>query len=223
MKFKDWLNLSEGAVRSKAKDIDISNLSIGRFGPQGTIGQADTPGLAHNALSGFVSGIGQGIGRHLGPVEPLMRLEPLDVFKKDVLYRGHMLPLQLPSTSELPARFKIESSDQTLFKHVVRDWNLIKNKIRESNEVEPNMPGKFNLLRSDADVNEKSRAEAFTIAVIKVILLADNIQYSSMYDLENPKLAKKSIGNGMITVVFAYSREPGSDDEIPQSNSEETK
>lgn len=222
MKFKDWLNLSEAAVRSKAKDIDISNLSIGRFGPQGTIGQANTPGLAHNALSGFVSGIGQGIGRHLGPVDPLMRLEPLDIFKKDLLYRGHVLPLQLPKPSDLPARFKIESSEQTLFRHVIRDWNLIKNKVRESNEITPNMPGKFDLLNPNADLNEKSRAEAFTIAVIKVILLADNIQYSNAYDLENPKLVKKSINNGMITVVFAYSREPGSDDEIPQNNSEET-
>jgi|688.fasta_scaffold254350_4 hypothetical protein len=218
MNFKEWLKTE--VVKARPKNIDISNLAIGRIGPAGTFGQDDPQSTASWAAASTLGALGQGIRMGLGSLgqDAHHRLIPLSMLK-DVYRDGMELPLQIPSLDGQQYEFNIaRSSDKLVISSILQNikGNPIENpKVRKPKETNPEMPNKFQLVDpDDKDQGKVEIAKKFTEGLIKVIIMYKLMQQKTVtgtplykiYDVQNPKVVSKFYNNKHLAMVLAYNK-----------------
>jgi hypothetical protein len=218
MNFKEWLIKNEVA-KARPKNIDISNLAIGRIGPMGTYGQDDIPSIPAWATASGLGAIGQSMRQEIGSLgsDAAARLLPLASLK-DIHREGMELPLQIPVIDGKEMFSVARSSEKLVMSKIlasIRGNPLENNNIRKTNETNPNMPGKFELVnQSDKDQGKVQSAKIFTEGLIKVIILykmtntktVTGSPLSTVYDVQNPQVASRYYRNNHLGLVLNYTK-----------------
>lgn len=203
MNFKKWLIKNEVA-KARPKNIDISNLAIGRIGPMGTYGQEDVPSIPAWATASAMGAVGQSVRQELGSLgsDAAARLLPLASLK-DVHREGMELPLQIPVLDGNQIFNVARSSDKLVIASILANIKgdpLENNNVRKQNETNPNMPGKFELVsQSDQDQGKVDIAKKFTEGLIKVSVLykmmntktVTGVPLANIYDVRNPQVVSR--------------------------------
>jgi hypothetical protein len=206
MNFKEWLKNKSALVeaesgRMRSKSNDLTNVSIGKLGPYGTFGSPNIKSPTHDAISGFLGGIGQGISRKLSPVEPLSNvLDPFEKFEFKEISHDTML-LQLP-TIDGQRIFSVGANSRQNFNSVISKVVDPNSDPRVRKNPNESAEGKFQLYDDNykgdqaAIMAAKDEAVNFTTALQKIKIynkaMAKNPKIDEIYDFQNPTISQYS-------------------------------
>lgn len=221
MEFKEWF-LKNEVAKARPRNIDISNLAIGRIGPMGTFGQDTGQSIPAWATASALGSMGKSLRKSLGSLgsEPAHQLLPLAMLK-DIYRDGMELPLQIPIIDNgTDMVFNIaRSSDKLVVASIMSNINgdpLQDPRVRKFGETNPEMRGKFQLVNpNDENQSKVDIAKRFTEGLIKVILLykmnntktATGQPLSNLYDVQNPQVSAKYFSrNSHLAVMLSYKR-----------------
>lgn len=203
MNFKEWLKNKSALVeaesgRMRSKSNDLTNVSIGKLGPYGTFGGPGVKSPAHDAISGFLGGIGQGISRKLSPVEPLSNVVPFEKFEFKEILHDTML-LQLPRINGQRV-LSVGTNARQNFNSVISKVRNPDSDPRVRKNLNESAEGKFQLYYDEnyedetAKMAAKDEAVNFTTALQKIKIynkaMAKNPKIDEIYDFQNPTISQ---------------------------------
>lgn len=246
MEFKEWLK--NEVAKARPKNIDISNLAIGRIGPMGTFGQETGQSIPAWATASTLGSMGKSLRQKLGSLgsDPAHQLLPLASLK-DVYRDGMELPLQIPVLNGKEIFTIARSSDKLVFSSILSNLksptgstNPAENtNVRKFGEINPEMPGKFELVnQTDQDQGKVEKAKKFTEGLIKVMMLYKMMSMKTkmgksladIYDINNPQVSSRYYKNNHLGIMLSYKRleySPEGEEndytqtqEIPQDNAQ---